>query len=145
MASGSDTIGVTLEGDWGRSELKLGQLVRADFAELTGEIEEILIASTTKRFRENVGPDGKPWKPLKKDRPRKGSKILVDTGRLRSSIHGSHDAEHAQVGSNVVYSRVHQLGFDERGIPARPYLGISEQDQDDIEDAVKTFLGELVG
>jgi phage gpG-like protein len=33
------------------------------------------------------------------------------------------------VGTNLIYGATHQFGDEERGIPARPYLGLSDDDR----------------
>jgi len=64
------------------------------------------------------------------------SKILVDTGRLRSSvvtIAASADAVRTQDsvtltwGTRVQYARAHQQGDPSRNLPARPFLGVSSR------------------
>lgn len=123
---------------------------------------------TVRRFAAGVDPDGNAWKPSgrvagtaasdkKRDSKgrfltgsgRKGKKgsgqTLVDTGRLRNSISFSASPLDVHVGSNVVYARIHQLGGKagrnhKVTIPARPYLGLSEEDQKEIEALVKDHL-----
>lgn len=51
-------------------------------------------------FQQQRGPDGRPWAPLKFARPRGGSLVLLDTGRLRASVVGRADAETVTVGTN---------------------------------------------
>lgn len=53
-------------------------------------------------FEKSVGPDGKPWKPLKFPRPRGGNKPLFDTGKLRDSITGKSPEFRSEVGFNYV-------------------------------------------
>lgn len=63
------------------------------------------------------------------------AKPLVDHGHLRNSITCEVTAEAVQVGTNMVYAAIHQFGGpagrkDHRvHIPARPYLGLSPQDE----------------
>lgn len=105
-----------------------------------------LVASTLRRFEGERAPDGRPW--LKSARAiAEGNRTLTDTGRLRRSIaHAVGDGGHAvEVGSNVVYAAIHQLGGragKERRtrIPARPYLGIDERDRDAIVRIVTRAL-----
>ena len=44
------------------------------------------------------------------------------------------------VGATKVYAAVHQYGWRERNIPARPYLGLSNDDKVDIIGIINTFL-----
>lgn len=54
------------------------------------------------------------------------AKLGVLTGRLRSSIThqvtGQGKDLVGEVGTNVIYGRVHEFGYPERNIPARPFL-----------------------
>ena len=46
------------------------------------------------------------------------------------------------MGSNLVYAAIHQMGGKEVGqnIPARPYLGVSRDDEDDLRRLVTGHL-----
>ena len=77
-------------------------------------------------------------------------KILMDSGILRNSIHGQASRYGVVVGTNLVYSRIHQLGGKAgRGlrtkIPARPYLVIQDADYDYINKALMDYLLERRG
>ena len=77
-------------------------------------------------------------------------KILMDKGRLRGSITWRAKRFSVAIGTNLVYSRVQNLGGDAgRGhktkIPARPYLLIQDEDRRYIDDAVQDHLMDLRG
>lgn len=163
----SDRPGVFLEGDWPRVEITLRNLASADLRGVSEEIGEILLSSTKGRFRTSIGPDGTRWKPhapipepqgdAKKKRRRKKKRktrtrtLLLDTGRLRGSIHYAVTQDGVQVGTNVVYARAHQLGYDPETdggkgpvkLPPRPYLGVSQDDERDIREALDAWIQEL--
>lgn len=68
-----------------------------------------LVTSTQHRFEKGIAPDGSPWPPSLRARTH-GGKTLLLTGRLmRSVTHQASDAG-VEVGSNVVYAAIHQLG-----------------------------------
>lgn len=96
------------------------------------------------------GKDGRLLKGSgKKIKGRKGGKTLTDTARLRKSIEHRATGDEVTVGSNVVYARIHQMGgVAGRGksveLPARPFLGVSEQDAEDIREAVGDFLADAL-
>ena len=91
-----------------------------------------------------------------------GGETLTDSGRLRRSIDYAATSNKVMVGSNLPYARIHQLGgvivpkkakklvfkghdgttraVDKVTIPARPYLGVSESDLDDVRAAMADFL-----
>lgn len=89
--------------------------LRAVASDLRPVLEDIgpeLESSTVMRFVTNVAPDGTPWAPSAAATAR-GSQTLVDTTRLRDSIHYVLDGDAVEVGSNVVYAGVHQGGIDD--------------------------------
>lgn len=96
------------------------------------------------------GKDGRLLKGSgKKIKGRKGGKTLTDTARLRKSIEHRATGDEVTVGSNVKYARIHQMGGRAgRGqsveLPARPFLGVSEQDAEDIREAVGDFLADAL-
>ncbi|MCX8957218.1 phage virion morphogenesis protein [Erwinia psidii] len=114
---------------------------------------------------ENFMQGGRPaWTPLKYG----DGKLLMKTRRLHGSIEPFADNDHAVVGTNVVYARIHQMGGKTRphiirprdkkalrfngrfaskvnhpgsDIPARPFLSLTEEDNDAIRQAVIDHLG----
>lgn len=142
----------------------------ADKKNLLDAIGNMLVSSTMKRFQDEEGPDGTKWEPsgrtweaglarkgrkatekqkAVKNRAETGKfgKTLQDTGRLRSSVtfEPRTTKNEVYVGSNVIYARIHQLGGKAgRGkkvtIPARPYLGISKEDQEEAMELLKDFM-----
>ena len=97
------------------------------------------------RFDAEVDPNYRPWAPLKESTlKRKGErgKILVKSGRLRSSLH--------VVGINAFASKVvaddkpglfHEQGTSK--MVARPFMGISEKDNQAIGNLLTRRLREL--
>lgn len=113
------------------------------------EIGAMLVASTQQRFEEERDPDGVPWPPLaastqrkktSKRGPRRGSDhILRVRGHLYASITHLATDEDVLVGTNRRYAALHQFGGrpgmrnpGAAAVPARPFLGISEDDRDEI-------------
>jgi len=84
-------------------------------------------------FRDETGPDGQQWAPLaestiesragrikskktkKKIKKTGGTKILVDSGRLKNSMFARAKGNAIEFGSNVAYLAPHQLGTDRAG------------------------------
>ena len=96
-------------------------------------------------FGKEQSPDGTKWPPwsekyrkrMEKLGKRGRHKILSDTGELRRSIKYLAFKDRVIVGSNLRYARRHQLGdkgwaAGGGGMPARPYLGVTEQDRTEI-------------
>ncbi|MBF0249961.1 MAG: phage virion morphogenesis protein [Alphaproteobacteria bacterium] len=122
----------------------------ADVSPLMDEIGSMLVASTQDRFERGVDPDGRPWTPSGRVNMSQGTaKTLLDSGRLMSSITHEPGNSQVEVGSNVIYAAIHQLGGQAgRGlaatIPARPYLGVSAEDEREIGNIVDDYLAEAL-
>lgn len=128
-------------------------------------IETILrrIAVGVKRQKKRPGKDGKmvPYGEAVKFRSAhdaKGEmsrqsaqrlarlKILQVLGHLRGSIHRVAGRDQVEVGSNLVYARIHQYGGQAgRGrkvtIPPRPFLGVDADDAAMILAVLRGYLG----
>ena len=108
-------------------------------------IGSYLEASTIRRFEREEGPGGKSWKKSLRALA-EGGQTLTDFGTLRGSIAHNADDAGVEVGSNLVYARIHQLGGKagkgrKATLPARPYLGIDDRDALAIERIVERTLG----
>lgn len=104
--------------------------------------------STRRRFRTEIGPDGKKWKASLRVQLR-GGKTLTKGAHLSGSVSSNYSRDYAEWGVNRIYAAIHQFGGRAgrkvgkagplRGviIPARPYLGLSNEDQGGILDALQ--------
>lgn len=116
--------------------------------EVWDEIGQTLVSSTVLRFESGRGPDDMPWTPSRRATAQ-GGQTLVDSARLRDSITHRADADEVEVGTNVVYGAIHQLGSADdgsapRGIPARPFLGIDDGDRREIQRIVERSVAEAM-
>lgn len=159
------SISVRIDGDVKELMEKLQSLSNVDKAGVMNAIAEGLRTSTVERFLATEEPSGKKWRPSIRV-IESGGKTLTKSATLRNSIKAQADSKGAAVGTNLVYAATHQLGdereikakkgrylrFSIRGrwvsvpsvkvkIPARPFLGISDEDMKEIkgilEEAVK--------
>jgi phage gpG-like protein len=71
--------------------------------------------------------DGTSWKPLKKARKRGGSKILQDTGRLRSGNRWAASNTEARVFNKVKYGVYHNSDKPRKKLPRRQFMWISDK------------------
>lgn len=98
------------------------------------DIGEMLLRSHEDRFTRQVDPQGRPWQPLseeyKKKKPRNKGKILTLYGHLRRLVYQA-SSSGLEFGTPWLYGATHQFGDPLRGIPARPFLGMTEKDQAD--------------
>ena len=117
-----------------------------------------LVHSTQQRFVEGRGPDGMPWAPNKPSTiARKGhAKPLIGETRLLSEqIHWELRGQNTVfVFSAMEYAAIQQFGAKQgqsgrtrRGapipwgdIPARPFFGLSDDDQANIERTIREHL-----
>lgn len=160
-------IGVSIEIDASALDgaLKVLQpFLEFDGAELMSIIGAAGESQTRRRIaEEKTGPDGSVWPPNLK-----GTSILVETGQhLLYSISHRSDESSAEWGSGWEYAHVHQDGmritprnakllavpaaaFGAGGgvrfakavtIPARPFVGLSSDNRDEIVDVVTDYFG----
>ncbi len=106
-------------------------------------IGEYLLRVHETRFSEQKAPDGTPWEPLspryKRRKKRNADKVLTLDGWLRRLAYQVDD-EGLSLGSNRIYAATHQFGDSERNIPARPFLGLTRNDLDYIQEEVEEYL-----
>ena len=74
---------------------------------------------------------------------------MRDTNRLMNSITYNAGSNEVEVGTNVEYAAIHQEGGTAgRGggvrIPARPFLGVSQEDEAEIIDIMNDYIGRVV-
>ena len=121
--------------------------------------------STLERFKQSKGPDGRRWKTSIRA-AQEGGKTLIQSAQLRNSIHAKSDTSGFALGTNVKYAATHQFGEPGRTIrarkkkalrfqvggkwvtkkqvritiPARPFLGLSEDDMQEMKATVEEFI-----
>lgn len=131
---------------------RLRALEEADIAGAMAAAGEALRTSTLERFDAEKDPEGRRWKTSIRAH-QTGGKTLAITRRLATSIHVESSAKGVAVGTNLPYAAVHQFGATIRAkgdgllrfkigdqwiskrsvkIPARPYMGITEDDMREI-------------
>nr|WP_281171250.1 phage virion morphogenesis protein [Maridesulfovibrio bastinii] len=117
--------------------------------ELMDAVGDTLRTSVVQRFKTGIGPDGKKWKPSQRAIKQSGQ-TLVKNKVLMESIDYEATPQMVCVGSNEVYARIHQLGGEAgRGhkvkLPARPYLGIDDEDRAEIKALMVEHLKSMFG
>ena len=139
-------------------------IAELDRAGLNTTIGEAVRESTLERFKRSRGPDGKAWKQSIRAATQ-GGKTLIQSAQLRNSIRVKADASGFAVGTNTKHAATHQFGdtrtirakkakalrfqvggkwFSKKevtvNIPARPYLGLSDEDMTEIKAMVEDFI-----
>lgn len=134
-------------------DIDLSQLTRVQRAllgvsstrmdDLLGAVGTEVESQTRRRIDdEKRSPEGELWAPWSERYAKtrhSGHSLLQSEDHLLDSIQHLVMGADLQVGSNLVYANVHQEGFED--IPARPYLGTSRDDEQDILGVVDDFLG----
>lgn len=157
------------EGEVGRALRGLAARV-LDLDPVLDDIGASQVTEVQQRFEGQHGPDGTKWKPLapstRAKRGRTGggrrakrgrfhqrggsAKILRDQGNLYDSISHAVFSGGVKIGANTPYARIQQLGGRAgRGhaalIPARPYLGVSEEGKREMLAIIHDHLARAGG
>ena len=157
---------IRLEGDTRAMLRRIRSFSEIDRRSINAALAQGVRESTLERFRQSKGPDGRRWKSSKRA-ILEGGKTLVKTAQLRNSIHARSDASGFAVGTNAKHAATHQFGepgriirarrkkvlrFQYNGkwvskkqvrvkIPARPFLGLSDEDMQEMKAPVEDFIG----
>ena len=146
---------------------RLSRLAAAgrDLRPVFEDIGERLVSTTKDRFRDQRDPQGNPWAPLSDDyrerKRRNRDTILTLEGILGGSIAFQASSNELLVGvpsPASTYAGTHQFGAKKgqygstsRGqpipwgdIPAREFLGLSDDDESEIVDIVSGYLAGAV-
>lgn len=143
-----------------------------DMSDVMADLGELFMHSTKERFLAGEAPDGNPWAPkspatIEAYRRREGRKpnAKIDfrplhgpTGRLSTEIFYQAGPSAVEIGSPLVYAGVMQAGAAKGafgsmsngspipwgGIPARPFLGLSEDDQLGAQEIVEEWLDQII-
>lgn len=115
-----------------------------DLGPVFDDIGEYLLLSHDRRFDEQQSPDGDAWTPLSQEykarKKRNRDKILVLDDLLGGTLRYQTTAASLVFGTDRIYGATHQFGDDERGIPARPYLGLSGGDEAHVANLIGEHL-----
>lgn len=74
-----------------------------------------------------------------------GKQVLVESGDLRDTLRTQASATSLLFGTDRKYGATHQFGDDDRNIPARPYLGINDEDKGEILAILQAHLAQALG
>ena len=140
---------IRLDGDTRAMLRRIRSFSEIDKQGITAALAEGARESTLERFKQRKGPAGRRWKTS-----------------IRNSIHAKSDTSGFALGTNVKYAATHQFGEPGRTIrarkkkalrfqvggkwvtkkqvritiPARPFLGLSEDDMQEMKATVEEFI-----
>lgn len=140
-------VSIDLLGDEAITKALNTMLARGlDLAPAFYEMGEHILESTQDRMSQELSPDGMPWEPLsintieQKDLTNQSEKILRGYGTLADTLSYQVNSNQLMFGSNLEYAATHQFGRDKANIPARPFLGVSGEDETEILDILRSHL-----
>lgn len=153
---------IRIELDDAAAQAELKRLVDRgqDLRPALGEIGEYLLRDMwPKRFREKRGPDGLPWAPVSERyakrklagtaagargdaRSNSAAALLELTGELMDSprYQLAEGGTALHFGVNTLWAATHQFGDPRRNIPARPFLFLDADDQDEVRRVFVSWI-----
>ena len=146
---------------------KIRSFSEIDKKSINAALAEGVRESTLERFKQSKDPNGKKWKTSIRASSENG-KTLIQSSQLRNSIKSVSDATGFAVGTNAKHAATHQFGEPGRTIrarkkkalrfmvdgkwvskkqvririPARPFLGLSDEDMREIKATVEDFIAQ---
>lgn len=137
-----------------RLGIRLGALGNLDSADLLEGISAEVESQTRRRLsEEKEAPDGTPWPEWSDDYAatrKPGQSMLESTGALIDSIESVVSDDRVEIGSNLIYAAIQNLGGTEdmppapAGVPQREYLGFSEDNLLDLQYLVDDFVDDHI-
>lgn len=124
-----------------------------DLTEFMQDAGELLVSATQDRVLQGLQPDGSPFAPRSAATLKRYTKLglsfgapLNVTGDMRNHLHYAADKDSMEFGSNAIQAAVMQFGASKGefgqaangsslpwgDIPARPFVGISDEDQSNL-------------
>ena len=160
-------MSIRLDGDVKRLMNRLNKLETLDIKSKNRVLAETIRSSTLERFNAEKTPEDKKWKKSVRAM-NEGGKTLQDSRDLRGSIKSKIVSQGFAVGTNKIHAATHQYGEKGRRIraktskglrfrmgsvwiskrevtikiPARPFLGISEEDMKEIKSTLELMVAE---
>jgi phage gpG-like protein len=137
----------------------MASIAHVDTLPLMERIVTVGEDSVSSNFEGEHDPAGIPWLPSHRALS-EGGKTLTDHGILAGSIEGHASADHAEVGTNMVYARIHNeggkikrersfagfadIGFVEIDMPKRQFLGWGADALEEVEAQGEDWLASLL-
>ncbi|MDX1301200.1 phage virion morphogenesis protein [Photobacterium sp.] len=124
----------------------------ASLQPLYQQIGDYLLTVHRQRWQLQQSPEGQSWLPLSPDyqrsKPAASDLILVLNDHLRQSLSYWGDDQGLSFGTPLEYGAIHHYGGNtdmspqNAAIPARPWLGVSDDDIEQINQILKQYLKE---
>ena len=133
-----------LEGLQSRLD-EIGGFDRRDLLEVIGATVE---SQTRRRIaEEKTSPDGDEW-PVWSEKyaatRHSGHSLLIGEGDLLDSIVFVVGSGEVEVGSNLIYAATQHFGDEDRNIDAREWLGLSEDNEAELQRVINDWFEEIL-
>lgn len=137
----------------------LNELMRrmGDLTPVMRDIAGVMEDATERAFDNEQDPEsGLAWHPLMAStvamRGGNAHPILQNSGQLAASIVSAYGADFAEIGTNKVYAAIQHLGgttasnsmIPGKDIHARPFLGLGDDDQEEILNILNSYLASAI-
>lgn len=131
----------------------------SDMSPVMQEIGELLVTSTKDRFKAGTAPSGAKWAAkspatiaayLARKERADTRPLFGPSGDLSSQIFSDAGSDRVEWGSNMIYAAMMHFGGSKSAyphlwgdIPARPFLGISDDDETGIKATIEEWLARI--
>lgn len=123
---------------------------------LMQELGEFFVESTKQRFLAGRAPSGALWAPKSPVTlaryPRSSAPLIGESKALSQNIFMEAFTDRVEWGSDRVYAAMQQFGGSKSAfphlwgdIPARPFLGLSAEDEVQVLDIIGDYLSQAAG
>ena len=123
---------------------------------LMQELGDYLVDSTKKRFPTGTAPDGSVWAPKSPVTlaryPGSSAPLIGESKSLSQNISANAFSDRVEWGSPMVYAAMQQFGGTKAAfphlwgdIPARPFVGLSAEDQTSVLDIIGDYVLDAAG
>lgn len=131
---------------------QMNQLASADQSDLMEIMGGVVESQTRRRLaEEKEAPDGTAWEDLSESWSAKKSEnssggLMEYQGHLIDSIAYEVSGGEVSIGTNLIYGAIHQFGGEAVGMPtpARPYLGLSADNEQELNAVVNDWINGLL-
>lgn len=133
-------------------------------AQLFDEIGFNLVENAQLRFIDGVSPDGQAWVQSIRAK-QQGGQTLIDKGTLRASLNHNVLSDGVEYGTNLPYAAPNHFGANIKAVnapflrfkiggkfvskksvvlPARPFVGVSAEDELMVLDVFNSFISRTI-
>lgn len=142
-------MSVELTLDFSALNARLEKLANPNLGELSSLLAAEGESQTRRRIsEEKASPDGTAWDVWSSSYAKtrhSGHSLLENEGDLVDSIISGVEGNDAVWGSNLVYAAAQNFGYDKTGLPAREFLGLSEENKKDMAAIIDDWLDDVMG